>query len=171
MSPLAEIYPVSPTDSTVSPQAWKGIEGVESGDSQPPEFPWTMWGLHVPVPLGATTMCDVSSRIVVLEPGYPEEGRPWYQEAGMEGMRVAVDRMRREAMGIEATVGFSEPVVEHVGDDEGDELCFVVVDVFIPERVDGRMFRDRLFDRLVQVLAPDDRARLAVGVGRLDPLP
>ena len=124
-----------------------------------------------PLPsLGATTINDVSEQMLILEPGYLEEGKPWYLEAGMDGMRAAVDRMQREARGIEAQVRFSEPAVERVGDDEGAELSFAVVDVFIPEALDGKSFRDRLFSRLVQVLTPDDLARLAVGVGRLEPL-
>ena len=98
-----------------------------------------------------------------------ERVEPWYLEVGMDGMRAAVDHMQREARDTEARVRFSEPVVERVGDDEGAELSFAVVDVFIPETVDGRAFRDRLFGRLAQVLTPDDRARLAVGVGRLEP--
>lgn len=108
--------------------------------------------------------------MLFLRPAYLEEEKPWYLEVGMDGMRAAVDRVQREARGIEAQARFSDPVVERVGDDEGAELSFVVVDVFIPETVDGRAFRDRLFSRLEQVLTPQDRARLAVGVGRLQPL-
>ena len=41
--------------------------------------------------------------------------------------------MQPEARDIEAQVRLIEPVVERIGDDEGDELPFVVVDAFIPE--------------------------------------
>ena len=170
MNALAQIDLPSPTDSTVSPPTWHAIRRVEPAESQAAEFLWTRWSLDLPLPLGAATIDDVPERMLILEPGYPEGEKPWYLEKGMDRMRAAVDRMQREARGIEAQVRFSEPVVERVGDDEGAELSFAVVDVFIPETLDGRAFRDRLFSRLVQVLSPDDLARLAVGVGRLEPL-
>ena len=170
MNPLAQIDLPSPTDSTVSPPTWRPILRVEPAESQAGGFLWTRWSLDPLPSLGATTINDVSERMSILEPVYPEGERPWYLEVGMDGMRAAVDQMQREARGIEARVRFSEPAVERVGDDEGAELSFVVVDVFIPETVDGRAFRDRLFRRLEQVLTTEDRARLAIGVGRLQPL-
>ena len=170
MSSLAQIDLPSTTDSTVSPPTWKAIRRVEPVESQAAEFLWTRWSLDTPSSLGTTIISDVLARTLFLGPGYPEEGKPWYQEVGMDGMRAAVDRLQSEARGFEALVRFSEPVVERVGDDEGAELSFAVVDVFIPGTLDGRAFRDRLFGRLEQVLTPEDRARLAVGVGRLEPL-
>ena len=108
---------------------------------------------------------------VAFAPRHREEPTPWYLEEGLSGMRAVVDHMQREARGIESRVRFTKPVVERFDDDEGAELTFVVVDVLIPEALDGIVFRDRLFRRLVRVLAADDRARLAVGVGRLSPHP
>lgn len=170
MSPVAQIDLPSPTESTVSPPTWKAIPRVEPAESQSAEFLWARWSLGPRSSLGTTTISDISAGMLFLRPAYPEGEKPWYLAVGMDGMRAAVDRMQREARGIEAQARFSDPVVERVGDDEGAELSFVVVDVFIPETVDGGAFRDRLFGRLEQVLTPEDRARLAVGVGRLQPL-
>ena len=86
-----------------------------------------------------------------------------------EGMRQAVEEMKKETLRIEPRAQLSEPAVERVGDDDGWELALLVIDVYIPRESDGMEFRDRFFDRLTDLLPRRDLARLAVGVGRLGP--
>ena len=77
--------------------------------------------------------------------------------------------MQALAKELSPRVRFSAPEIEVVGDDDGVELTFVVVDVFIPRTMDGMAFRDQFFGRLTDLFSPEDLGRLAVGVGHLDP--
>ena len=95
--------------------------------------------------------------------------RPWYDQAGADGMRAPVERMKRMARRLEPRALFSAPEVVSVTDDDGVELTSVVVDVFIPEESDGMTFRDSFFAALADALCTHDLGRLAVGVGRLGP--
>ncbi len=95
--------------------------------------------------------------------------RPWYDQAGADGMRAPVERMKRLARRLEPRALFSAPEVVSVTDDDGVELTSVVVDVFIPEEADGMAFRDSFFGALADALRTSDLERLAVGVGRLGP--
>ena len=95
--------------------------------------------------------------------------RPWYDQAGAEGMRTPVERMKRLARRLEPRALFSAPEVVSVADEDGVELTSVVVDVFIPEESDGMAFRDSFFEALADALRTCDLGRLAVGVGRLGP--
>ena len=95
--------------------------------------------------------------------------RPWYDQAGADGMRAPVDRMKRLARRLEPRALFSAPEVVSVTDDDGVELTSVVVDVFIPDESDGMAFRDSFFGALADALCAGDLGRLAVGVGRLGP--
>lgn len=95
--------------------------------------------------------------------------RPWYDQAGADGMRAPVERMKRLARQLEPRALFSAPEVVSVTDDDGVELTSVVVDVFIPEESDGMAFRDSFFAALADALCTSDLGRLAVGVGRLGP--
>ncbi len=197
MTALAQISQLPPTDSEASLPTWEAIRGAEVPESQVVESnttaytlwlrsrgadvsdsqavapPLESWRVKLRLPLSGTTMGDVSVWCLeVLGSEHPEEETPWYLEEGMEGMQAAVDRMKHEVLSsINSQVLFSEPVVEQIVDDEGDELTFVVVDVLIPETLDDMVFRDHLFRRLVQVFAPGDQARLAIGVRRLGPRP
>ena len=93
--------------------------------------------------------------------------RPWYDQAGAEGMRAPVERMKRLARQLEPRALFSAPEVVSVEDDDGVALTSVVVDVFIPSESDGMAFRDSFFGALADALSTRDLSRLAVGVGRL----
>ena len=95
--------------------------------------------------------------------------RPWYDQAGAEGMRAPVERMKLLARRLETRALFSAPEVVSVADEDGVELTSVVVDVFIPEESDGMAFRDSFFEALADALHTHDLGRLAVGVGRLGP--
>lgn len=95
--------------------------------------------------------------------------RPWYAEHGMDGMRLAVDRMKALARTSVSRVRFSVPEVERVNDDDGEELAFVVVDVYVPTEMDSPAFRDQFFGQLAEDLSDEDLARLAVGIGHLGP--
>ena len=95
--------------------------------------------------------------------------RPWYDQAGAEGMRAPVERMKRLARRLEPRALFSAPEVVSVADEDGVELTSVVVDVVIPEESDGMAFRDSFFAALADALCTRDLGRLAVGVGRLGP--
>jgi hypothetical protein len=87
----------------------------------------------------------------------------------MEGMRLAVDRMKALARTSVSRVRFSVPEVERVNDDDGEELAFVVVDVCVPTEMDSPAFRDQFFGQLAEDLSDEDLARLAVGIGHLGP--
>jgi len=116
--------------------------------------------------------------VLSVEPAYSTEHpatsirpaiRPWYDQAGAEGMRAPVERMKRLARRLEPRALFSAPEVVSVADEDGVELTSVVVDVFIPEESDGMAFRDSFFEALADTLRTSDLGRLAVGVGRLGP--
>lgn len=91
----------------------------------------------------------------------------WLSKEGADVMRVPVERMKRLARQLEPRALFSVPEVVSVVDEDGVELTSVVVDIFIPEEVDGMAFRDSFFGALADALCPRDLGRLAVGVGRL----
>ena len=84
-------------------------------------------------------------------------------------MRAPVELMKRLARQLEPRALFSEPEVFRTEDDDGVEVAYIVVDVFIPAEVDGMAFRDSFFGALVDALGTSDLGRLAVGVGRLGP--
>ena len=90
---------------------------------------------------------------------------PWYDQAGAEGMQAPVEHMKRLARQLEPEAQFSDPEVVSVGDEDGVELTFVVVDICLPRGSDGMAFRDSFFEALVDTLHPHDLGRLAVGVG------
>ena len=126
------------------------------------------WFAGSRVAAGGTT--GQSTKPIKLIPGASRETtQPWYDEEGMEGMGHAVEKMKMEARRLEPRAQFSEPVVERVGDDDGWELALLVIDVYIPKESDGMEFRDRFFGRITDLLPRKDRARLAIGVGRLGP--
>ena len=89
---------------------------------------------------------------------------PWYDQAGAEGMRAPVERMKRLARQLEPEAQFSDPEVVSAGDEDGVALTFVVVDICLPRGSDGMAFRDSFFEALVDTLHPHDLGRLAVGV-------
>ena len=168
MIPVGVTAVHSPANSAVIVASWEAIARDGSVDS-------TLSGwLHESsfsasrVEAGGTTG-QYTDRIKSIPGPSRETTQPWYDEEGMEGMRQAVEEMKKEALKLEPRAQFSEPVVERVGDDDGWELALVVIDVYIPRESDGMEFRDRFFGRLTDLLPRMDRARLAVGVGRLGP--
>ena len=109
------------------------------------------------------TEADTETSGDVSEP----DSAPWYATAGLEDMELAVARVRHEARAISRAVEFSSPTVQAVAGDDGDEVLFVVLRVFIPTDIDGFEFRDAFFARLADELKPDALARLAVRVATL----
>ncbi len=157
---VARLRQPVPVSSAMHAGAWVPISGfaevssfVAEGDA-----PWNAV-LHVE-PAASTEHPATSIRPAI---------RPWYDQAGAEGMRAPVERMKRLARRLEPRALFSAPEVVCVADEDGVELTSVVVDVFIPEESDGMAFRDSFFEALADALRTRDLGRLAVGVGRLGP--
>ena len=168
MIPVGAAAVHSPANSAVTVANWEAIARDCSVDSTLSEWLHESWLAASRVVAGGTTGQNTDQIRSIPGPSR-ETTQPWYDEEGMEGMRHAVEEMKMEARRLEPRAQFSEPVVERVGDDDGWELGLVVIDVYIPRESDGMDFRDRFFGRLMDLLARRDRARLAVGVGRLGP--
>lgn len=155
-----------PSDSANSASAWDTVGWLSPVSSESSEPLLESWIAPVAGTTGGTTGQDHTVRLEVIPGLGSETTQPWYEEEGMKGMRGAVDRMKALARLLSPRVQFSLPEVETLGDDDGVELSFVVVDVHIPRNMDGMAFRDEFFGRLADLLPPADLARLAVGVGR-----
>ena len=168
MIPVGVAAVHSPANSAVTVANWEAIARDCSVDSTLSEWLHESWLAASRVVAGGTTGQNTDQIRSIPGPSR-ETTQPWYDEEGMEGMRQAVEKMKKEARRLEPRAQFSEPVVERVGDDDGWELALVVIDVYIPPESDGMEFRDRFFGRLTHLLPRRDRARLAVGVGRLGP--
>ena len=149
-----------PVSSSTHAGAWVPIPSSAELDSWLVEgaAPWN--GLSHAEPIASTEHPATSIRPAI---------RPWYDQAGAEGMRAPVERMKRLARRLEPRALFSAPEVVSVADEDGVELTSVVVDVLIPEESDGMAFRDSFFEALADVLQIREPSRLAVGVGRLGP--
>ena len=149
-----------PVSSATHSGAWVLIPGSAEAYSLAAEgdAPWNTF-LHAE-PAASTENPATSIRPAI---------RPWYDQAGADGMRAPVERMKRLARRLEPRALFSAPEVVSVADDDGVELTSVVVDVFIPEEADGMAFRDSFFGAMADTLCTRDLERLAVGVGRLGP--
>ena len=158
----------APANSAVIVASWEAIARECSVDSTLSGCLHESWFAASRVAAGGTTG-QYTDRIKSIPGPSRETTQPWYDEGGMEGMRQAVEEMKKESLRLEPRAQFSEPVVERVGDDDGWELALVVIDVYIPRESDGMEFRDRFFGRLTDLLPRMDRAMLAVGVGRLGP--
>ena len=158
---LASLSQPVPVSSATRAGAWVPIPGSAEAYSSAAEgdAPWNAV-LHAE-PVASTEHPATSIRPAI---------RPWYDQAGADGMRAPVERMKRLARRLEPQALFSAPEVVSVADDDGVELTSVVVDVFIPEEADGMAFRDSFFGTLADALCTRDLGRLAVGVGRLGPL-
>lgn len=140
--------------------AWIPIPSSAESDSKPAEgaAPWN--AVFHAEPAASTEHPATSIRPAI---------RPWYDQAGADGMQAPVERMKRLARRLEPRILFSAPEVVSVADEDGVELTSVVVDVFIPEKSDGMAFRSAFFGALADALSARDLGRLAVGVGRLGP--
>jgi hypothetical protein len=90
----------------------------------------------------------------------------WADRTGLEGMGLAVQRMKRVALEHCGGASFGEPVVRLIGGDEahGPELTLVCLDIVLPEDVDRDQFRDGFFASIAEELSDDDSTRLAVNV-------
>ncbi|MCY4573215.1 MAG: hypothetical protein OXF01_10495 [Gemmatimonadetes bacterium] len=155
MTGLAPIATPSPTSSAETGENWNAIAGSLSIEPELSGRVSESWVAGFDDRAGGNT--EDASPVV----------KPWYADRGMDGMRPAVDRMKALARTCVSCVQFSIPEVERVSDDEGEELIFVVVDIYIPAKVDGAAFRDQFFGQLAENLADEDLARLAIGVGHL----
>lgn len=157
VSSLRQQVPVS---SATRAEAWVPIPSFGEVNTAPvvSVAPWNAV-LHAD-PASSTDHAGTSIRPAI---------RPWYDQAGAEGMRAPVERLKRLARRLEPRALFSAPEVVSVADEDGVEITSVVVDVFIPEEVDGMAFRSSFFEALVDSLSARARGRLAVGVGRLGP--
>ena len=158
----------SPANSAVTVVSWEAIARECAVNSTLSGSLREAWFAASRVAAGGTTG-QYADQIKSIPGPLRETTQPWYDEEGMEGMRQAIEEMKKEALRLEPRAQFSEPVVERVGDDDGLELALVVIDAYIPRESDGMEFRDRFFGRLTDLLPRWDRARLAVGVGRLGP--
>lgn len=152
-------HPV-PVSSTTHAGAWVPIAGSAEAYSLAVvgDAPWNAV-LHAE-PVASTEHPATSIRPNI---------RPWYDQAGAEGMRAPVERVKLLARRLEPRALFSAPEVVSVADEDGVELTSVVVDVFLPQESDGMTFRDSFFEALADALPTRDLGRLAVGVGRLGP--
>lgn len=159
---VARLRQPVPVSSAMHAGAWVPISGFAEVNSFVAEghAPWN-------AVLNAEPVASTEHPATSIRPAI----RPWYDQAGAEGMRAPVERMKRLARRLEPRALFSAPEVVSVADEDGVELTSVVVDVFIPEESDGMAFRDSFFPALVDALGTSDLGRLAVGVGRLGPVP
>ena len=157
---LASLRQPVPVSSATRAGAWVPIPNSAEADSSPVEgtAPWN-------TVLHAESAASTEHPATSIRPAI----RPWYDQAGGEGMRAPIERMKRLARQLEPRSLFSAPEVVSVADEDGVELTSVVVDVFIPEEADGMAFRDSFFGALADTLCTRDLGRLAVGVGRLGP--
>ncbi len=157
---LASLRQPVPVSSATHAGAWVPIPGSAEAYSLAAEgdAPWN-------AVLHAESVASTEHPATSIRPAI----RPWYDQAGADGMRAPVERMKRLARRVEPRALFSAPEVVSVADDDGVELTSVVVDVFIPEEADGMAFRDSFFGALADALCTRDLGRLAVGVGRLGP--
>jgi hypothetical protein len=125
---------------------------------------WVGIGDVLPLEVRAARFGEEDSTVASLPLSQP--GRPaWYELPGLEGMRLAVQRAKRAARTLDADVEFSSPRAVAVGadeDEEGVELHFAELKVFLPAGSDGRAFRRNYLNALANELSGPDAARLAV---------
>jgi hypothetical protein len=89
----------------------------------------------------------------------------WADTTALEGMGLAVQRVRALARDLYNRVDFAAPEVAVVSDGpHGETSEIVVLTIRLPGDVDAEGFQDELFGRLVDELTPADRIRLAVRV-------
>lgn len=160
MTALAPVATASATSSAETAENWNVIAGRVSIEPELTGRLSESWVAGFRDRVGGNTEAASQLQLVV---------KPWYAEEGMNSMRLAVDRMKALARKSVSRVQFSVPEVERVNDDDGEELVFVVVDVYVPAESDSAAFRDRFFGQLAENLAAEDLARLAIGVGQLGP--
>ena len=157
---VASIKQQAPVSSATHAGAWVPITNFAEVDATPVDdaAPWN--ALFHAEPAASTEHAGTSIRPAI---------RPWYHQAGADGMQTPVERMKQLARRLEPRALFSAPEVVSVADEDGVELTSVVVDVFIPGESDGMAFRSSFFEALADALSERDLGRLAVGVGRLGP--
>ena len=156
---VASLEPQVLVSSATHAGAWVPLPGSGAANSSPATGV-APWNFVLLAELAASTEHLATS----IRPA-----SPWYDQAGADGMQAPVERMKRLARQLEPRALFTAPEVVSVQDEDGVELTFVVVDVFIPRGSDDMAFRDSFFGELADVLHPRDLGRLAVGVGRLGP--
>lgn len=159
---VASLKHQAPANPSTHTGAWTPLPGSAAADSLPvvDAAPWNI------IP-HAESAVSTEHPATSIRPAV----RPWHDQAGAEGMQAPVERMKRLARRLEPRALFSEPEVFRAEDDDGVEVTYIVVDVFIPAEADGMAFRDSFFGALVDALGTSDLGRLAVGVGRLGPVP
>ena len=157
---VASLRQQAPVSSATLAGAWVPIPSLAEVDTTPADGASLWNAVFRAAPASSTDHAGTSIRPAI---------RPWYDQAGAEGMRAPVERLKRLARRLEPRALFSAPEVVSVADEDGVEITSVVVDVFIPEEADGMAFRTSFFEALVDCLSARDRGRLAVGVGRLGP--
>ena len=157
---VASLKQQAPVSSATHAEAWVPIPSFAAVDTIPVDGAALWNALFHAAPAASTEHAATSIRPAI---------RPWYDQAGAEGMRAPVERLKRLARRLEPRALFSAPEVVSVADEDGVEITSVVVDVFIPAESDGMAFRSSFFEALADSLSARDRGRLAVGVGRLGP--
>ena len=157
---MASLRQQAPVSSATHARVWVPIPSFAEVDTIPADGAALWNALFHAAPAASTDQAGTSIRPAI---------RPWYDQAGADGMRAPVERMKRLARRMAPRALFSAPEVVSVADEDGVEITSVVVDVFIPEESDGMAFRSSFFEALVEALSERDMGRLAVGVGRLGP--